>query len=159
LEVKLKNRNKKIEHLVYSAVNDFTRIVPDLSLEKVDEEYVILVNRRRAVTVSRFYEDDEFYVHFICLMETNIEPSRAFTLKQIIEDKEVKEFLEYYYQELILDQEKELLQISMWDFPYADYAILKSSIVFLLTETFRNMNKTFELLEEKEKEYEKAKLN
>ncbi len=153
----MKNRNKKIEHLVYSAVNDFTRIVPDLYLEKVDEEYVILANGRRAVTVLRFYEDDEFYVHFICLMETNIEPSRAFTLKQIIEDKEVKEFLEYYYQELIFDQEKDLLQISMWDFPYADYAILKSSIVFLLTETFRNMSKTIDLLHEKE--YEKSKLN
>ena len=159
MEVKLKNRNIYIDQLVYSAVNDFTRIVPDLSLEKVDEEYVILANGRRAVTVLRFYEDDKFYVHFICLMETNIEPSRAFMLKQIIEDEEVKEFLDYYHQELILDQEKELLQTSMWDFPYSDYAILKSSIVFLLTETFRNMNKTFDLLDEKEKEYEKVKLN
>ena len=155
----MNKRNKNIDQLIYSAVYDFTRIVPNLSLEIIDEEYVILANGRRAVTVLRFHEDDNFYVHFICLMETNIEPSRAFMLKQIIEDEEVKEFLDYYHQELILDQEKELLQISMWDFPYADYAILKSSIVFLLTETFRNMNKTFDLLDEKEKEYDKVKLN
>ena len=58
---KIENRNKNIDQLVYSAVNDFTRIVPDLSLEKIDEEYVILANGRRAVTVLRFYDNDEFY--------------------------------------------------------------------------------------------------
>ena len=152
----MKNRNKKIDQLICSAVNDFTRIA-HLSLTIVEGECVINVKGRRTITVSRFFEKDKFFVHFICHLEENLEPHRATSLKQIIEDKEVKEFLEYYHQELILDQEKELLQISMWDFPYADYAILKSSIVFLLTETFRNMSKTFDLLEEKE--YEKSKLN
>ena len=154
----MNNRNTYIDQLILSAVKDFTRIT-QIALLTVEGDYVIFVDDRKTATISRFYEEDRFYVHVICHLETEIEASRAYMLTQIIENTEVKEFLEYYSLELVLDEGKELLQISMWDFPYADYAILKSTVVFLLTETFRNMSKTLDLLEEKEKEYEKVMLN
>ena len=154
----MNNRNSYIDQLILSAVKDFTRIT-QLSLLTVEGDYVIFVDDRKTVTISRFYEEDKFYVRIICHLKADIDTSRAYTLTQIIESKEVKEFLEYYSLELVLDEGKELLQISMWDFQYADYAILKSFIIFLLTEAFHNMSKTLDLLEEKEKEYEKIMLN
>ena len=154
----MNNRNSYIDQLILSAVKDFTRI-NQLSLLTAEGDYLIFVDDRKTVTISRFYEEDRFYVHIICHLETDIDASRAYMLTQIIEAKEVKEFLEYYSLELVLDEGKKLLQISMWDFHYADYAILKSTILFLLTETFHIMSKTLDLLEEKEKEYANVMLN
>ena len=154
----MNNRNSYIDQLILSAVKDFTRTT-QLSLLTIEGEYVIFLDDRKTVTISRFYEEERFYMHIICHLEIDIDPSKAYMLTQIIENKEVKEFLENYSQELVLDEGKELLQISMWDFPYADYAILKSTVVFLLTETFHIMSKTLDLLDEKEKEYANVMLN
>ena len=126
----MNNRNSYIDQLILSAVKDFTRITK-LSLLAVEGDYIIFVDDRKTLTISRFYEEDKFYVRIICHLETDIEPSKAYMLTQIIEAKEVKEFLEYYHLELVLDKGEELLQISLWDFPFADYAILKSTIIFL----------------------------
>ena len=58
------------------------------------------------------------------------------TLQQMFQDEELKGFLENINDELVVDDDSDLILNSSWEFAHKDYAILKSSIVFILNDCF-----------------------
>ena len=92
-------------------------------------------------------------------MEENVSTIREITLQQLFQDEELKGFLENINDELVVDDDSDLILNSSWEFAHKDYAILKSSIVFILTETLRNKNHVFEILDAREAELNEVKSN
>ena len=147
-------RNRKIFHLIKSAIHDFCKVL-ECGYTSNSETIMVQFENEYLFYVYPEFNESDYEISIVCMVYSELPTSKAAKLREIYRSEEVADYITEAGVDLWFLDDKTLVTSHTIELNYSNYAILKSR---LLLDTFINVqnarklkNKLEGLLAEKER--------
>lgn len=151
-------RNRKISHLIESAVQDFCRLM-ECSYYDDKEGIMVQFKKEDLLFVFPDFHKDYFTINIYGLVYTDLTLSKSNKLKAVYKADEVAEYINAAGTTLWFLTDTVLTMSFVSTSQYSDYAILKSSVLLDLWINAQNTNKLKDMLERLLVDLEQVRVN
>ena len=152
--INIKERNKKIAHLLESVIRDHCRIY-NTTFEVNDNGIIVRHNDEPLYLVGLEFSESNIYISFDGFVFSDLPMSKVIKLREIYKEDDITEFLTTSDMELWFFEDDYMMARRITEKEYNDYSILKTAFAIELFEQISNTvtirNHLTSLLEEREK--------
>lgn len=153
-----KQRNRKINHIIESSINDFCKVLK-ATYYKNDEAVIVSYENEDLFYVFPEFDERNYDINIICLVFQDLGISKAAKLREIYNADEVVEYVRECDSSLWFLDDSRLVMSQTIESKYSEYAILKSKILLSIYANVINARRLKDKLEVLLAESEQVSVN
>ena len=123
-----KQRNRKIIHIMESAIHDFCKVL-GTSYYSVEGATMVQYEEQDLFYVYPEFHKREYHINIVCMVFQDLAISKTAKLKEIYNSEEIAEFVNEARASLWFLDDTRLVMSSIEKSSYSDFAILKSKLL------------------------------
>ncbi len=142
-------RNRKIDHLIESAVADLSKLFG--TVYKVDEDFIYVMDNDGTPHFFLYaeYHENGFEIFVETFVYYNLPLSITIKLREVYRDENIIRFLGDNDMLLYFSEDKHLLTQHSFDWDYKNYALLKSKLLIEIYAQLQNASEIRSELKER----------
>jgi hypothetical protein len=151
-------RNRKILHLIESAIHDFCKIL-ECSDTSNKEALMVEHNGEDLLYVYPEFNKNDYNINIVCMVYSDLPISKTTKLKEVYRSEEITEYIAEAKSSLWFFDDSRLVMSYASSSRYSDFALLKSSVLLNMYINVQNARVLKDKLEALLAEQEQVSVN